>query len=306
MKKKINPVVIGGLITIVVLAGIVMAVAQDWQTGRNAVIELAKAELGDPEAAYQQGLHVQAMYRQGLKGQVRGGAVAAQREAIPWFEKAARKGHVKAMLALGDLYNTSAAEIDGDQAVKWYEKASAAGNAEAKRKLAIAYGIGRGSHTPDNEKAIPLIAEAARAGDGEAELIYGNYLTRSGRAAEGEGFMLKAADKGVEGAHAVLGDHYYYEKGPLFNYSKALHHYGLAARAGDTQSQINLSGMYFFGQGTKKNGALAWMWLLVADGAKLDVRRARDFVKPQLTPAEIADGEARYRHGLANQPVSVD
>jgi TPR repeat protein len=306
MKKKFNPIVVGGLITIVVLASIVMAVAQDWQTGRNAVIELAKAELGNPEAAYQQGLHIQAIYQKGLKVQVKGGMVAAQREAIPWFEKAARKGHVKAMLALGDLYNTSAAEIDGDQAVKWYEKASAAGNAEARRKLAIAYGIGRGSNAPNNEKAIPLIAGAARAGDGEAELIYGNYLTRSGQAAEGEAFMLKAADKGVEGAHAMLGDHYYYEKGPLFNYNKALYHYGLAARAGDTQSQINLSGMYFFGQGTKKNGALAWMWLLVADDTKLDVRRARDFVRPRLTPAELADGEALYRRGLANQPVGVD
>jgi hypothetical protein len=77
MKRKTNPVVIGGAVTFVILAGIVMAVGQDWQTGRNSIIELAKAEAGDPEAAYQQGLDVQAMYRQGLKAQVRGGDVSA-------------------------------------------------------------------------------------------------------------------------------------------------------------------------------------------------------------------------------------
>jgi TPR repeat protein len=174
------------------------------------------------------------------------------------------------------------------------------------RKLAIAYGIGRGSNLPDNEKPISLIAAAAQGGDGEAELIYGNYLTRSGHPEEGEGLMLKAAAKGVRDAHVVLGDHYYYEKSPLFDYKKAFYHYDIAARAGDTHSQVNLSYMYCFGDSPATDGAAAWMWLLIADGTQLDVLRARYFAKPQLTPAEIVDAEARQRSGLISQPIAID
>ncbi|ESQ92398.1 tetratricopeptide repeat protein [Asticcacaulis benevestitus] len=263
------------LIVLAVVAGGIFAASHNWKTGENAILQQIEAQTGDPDALYQLGLKAQGD------------------KAVAWFEKAAAKGHVKAMLALGDHYDTVTTEEAGDQAIAWYQKASDAGSLEAKRKLAAYIGIGRGKGEPDIQRADKLMGEAAAAGDGKAQLIFGRNFAGAGQYEEAETWLLKASAQGVKGSSAALGNLYYNHYSRLKDDAKALQWLGKAAEEGDTRSQLDYSYMYYSGRGVTQDRAEAYKWLLLADPKREDVDSALDWLRPQLKPAEAAEGEKR-------------
>ena len=277
MKKKNGS---GGffvaLVVLVVVVGGIFAVRQ--------IAQQIEAN-NKPEALYQRGLKLQ------------GGA-----KALEAFEKAAAKGHVKSMLALGDHYDAITSEEAGDKAIGWYQKASDAGSLEAKRKLAADIGIGRGKGEPDIQRADKLMGEAAAAGDGMAQLIFGRNLAGAGNYEEAETWLLKASAQGVKGSSAALGNLYYNHYSRLKDDAKALQWLGKAAEEGDTRSQLDYSYMFYSGRGVAQDRAEAYKWLLVADPTQGDVESAMEWLKPQLTAEEVAEGEKRAAAWKAAHP----
>ena len=94
-------------------------------------------------------------HRQGQVGQcaidvLRGGhkvcfVSKAYGNAIPWLERAANAGHMRAPLVLGILYEQgSGVKEDPATAAKWYQKGIDNGNAAAARRLANLYHLGTG------------------------------------------------------------------------------------------------------------------------------------------------------------------
>lgn len=277
MKKKSSAgVLIAAVAVVVILGGVVLAAGQDWKTGQNSMVGMVKAQLGDPEALYQQGLKAR-----------------SDDAAIPLLEKAAQQGHVKAMMKLADIYSKSKAEDDGDKELKWYKEAANAGNIEAVRRAAIAIGIGRGKGEPNTVESDRLMKQAAEAGDGQAQFLLGRNLAVPETAREAEGWLVKAAAQKVTGADAALGDLYYNRLSPLKDDKKALQWYAKGAEAGDTHARLSYSYMYFAGRGVKKDDAEAWKWLVIADDGDANVQSARDYLKAQIKPDAVAEGSQR-------------
>ena len=291
-KKSGNPFLVI-LLIVVVAAAIAFGLSRHWRTGDEAVADL------------------RSLFEQG-KANLNGGGTPYERAvkadsdetAIPLFEKAAAQGDARAMLALGDIYNKSKTETDGDKAVAWYKKASDAGNVEAKRKLAAAIGMGRGSREPDIAEADKLMGEAAAAGDGKAQLIYGRNLAGAGQAKVAEPWLLKAAAQNVPGTSAALGNLYYDWRSDVKDYEKARQWYAKAAVEGDTQSQLNYSYMYYSGRGVEKDDAEAWKWLAIADGDQDKVKIARGFLKDKISADAVAEGDKRAAAWRASHPAA--
>ena len=87
------------------------------------------------------------------------------KEAIPWLERAANAGHMRAPLVLGILYEQgSGVKEDHAAAVRWYQKGMDNGNAAAVRRLSEMYRLGTGV-PQDDKKARELMNRAAELGD---------------------------------------------------------------------------------------------------------------------------------------------
>lgn len=285
MKKKSGGnAVVFVTATVIVAGGLVLAFAQDWKTGRNGLIDYARAEMGDAKLQYEFG-------QKELKDKT---LTASPEKARIWFEKSANNGYVPAMMTLGDMYNTSAAKRDGDAACHWYEEAAKKGHAEAMRNIGMCHQIGRGSVMPNEKTANEWFRKAAEKGDLPAHSALAANLLNSGEDAEGLKWLNKADAAGSADATNLLGDYYYNPNNPARDLNKAFGYFGRAAEQGNTRAQRSYSFCFFAGRGTAKDGAEAYKWALIAhkSGDK-DAQPAINFLKPQLTPAQIAEGEKR-------------
>ncbi len=76
-----------------------------------------------------------------------------------------------------------------------------------------------------------------------------------------------------------------------------------AAEQGDAAAQFTLGGMYYFGQGVKKNDLKAYLWinLAAAQGDEEAIKIRDEFVKT-LTPSQIEEGQRLAREWLAAHP----
>jgi len=293
MKKKSggNAVVVVAAAVVVVVGG-VFAIAQDWKTGRNGLVDYARAEMGDAELQYQFG-----------QKELRNTSVAADTEkARVWFEKSAKNGYVPAMMTLGDTYNKSSAKRDGDAACHWYEEAAKKGNAEGMRNIGICHQIGRGSLAPDDRPATEWFRKAAEKGDLPAHGLLAARLFRQGKDAEALEWLDKADAAGSLEATEMLGDYYYSPYTPNRDVDKAFGYFAKAAEGGITGAQRSYSYCFFAGRGTAKDGAEAYKWAVIAQkSGDKDAVTAINFLKPQLSAAQIAEGEKRADAWLASR-----
>lgn len=288
MKKKSsnNSVLIGGVVTVVIAAGALFAITQDWKTGRNHLVEYAQAQMGDPDLQYAQAMKAKAADKRD--------------DEIKWLTKAADGGKVEAMLALGDIYDASKAEEDGAKAVSWYEKAAKAGNAEGMRKLGLCYLAWRGGVNHGKDGMVQLRAAAAK-GDVQSYALLGDVLLHSGHEDEGIGWLEKAADAGNLDADVAIGDYFYGEHyqglpNPHKDLARAFKHYERAAYGGNWRGRDAYAYAYFYGRGTKKDRAEAYKWALYANNAHTrDAQASLDYLTANLSPAEIAEGKKRFQ-----------
>lgn len=119
-------------------------------------------------------------------------------EAIEWLEKAAKRGHVEAMVALGDLLSLQ--DWMESWAEDWYLQAIDHGHPDAMCELADLL-----SEEPGREKeAESYYRRAIEQGDTYAVEGLGYLLKRSGRPEEAEHWFLRAAEQGHEHAMEEL------------------------------------------------------------------------------------------------------
>jgi TPR repeat protein len=129
-------------------------------------------------------------------------------KAREWYQKAADKGSVDAMVSLGALYASGQGVTqDYAKAREWYQKAVDKGSADAMYKLGNLYDDGRGV-AQDSAKAREWYEKAADKGSAEAMFSLGlHYDYGQGVAqdlAKAREWYQKAADKGDASAKARL------------------------------------------------------------------------------------------------------
>ncbi|HVZ30456.1 MAG TPA: hypothetical protein VG839_08690, partial [Asticcacaulis sp.] len=129
--------------------------------------------------------------------------------------------------------------------------------------------------------------------------LLGEGLLGSAREAEGISWLEKAADAGVLDADVEVGDYFYGERfmgmpNPHKDLARAFKHYAHAAEGGNWRGQDAYAYAYFYGRGTKKDGAEAYKWALIANDSKdKDAAASLDYLKTNLKAAEMAEGEKR-------------
>jgi TPR repeat protein len=134
------------------------------------------------------------------------------------------------------------------------------GLAAAQYNLALMYDLGRG--VPEND------AEAVK-------------------------WYAKAADQGHSGAQSNLGFMYDNGEGVPENDAEAVKWYRKAADQGRSGAQYNLGLMYADGRGVPENSIRAYVWWSMAKTqGYADAATNLDILKPQMTPQQIADGQA--------------
>jgi TPR repeat protein len=129
-------------------------------------------------------------------------------KAREWYEKAADKGNVDAMVSLGVLYaNGQGVAQDFAKAREWYQKAVDKGSADAMYKLGNLYDDGHGV-AQDFAKARELYEKAADKGSAEAMfnlgLLYDYGYGVARDPAKAREWYEKAADKGDTSAKVRL------------------------------------------------------------------------------------------------------
>ncbi len=123
-------------------------------------INKALAEKGDVEAQFKLGK----IYGFGWKG-----VPKDYKQAIYWFEKAAKQGHVKSQSYLGVMYfDGQGVKKDYEQAIFWFEKAAKQGDVEAQFNLGYMYFYGQGVKK-DYEQAIFWTKAAQAQGHADAK-----------------------------------------------------------------------------------------------------------------------------------------
>lgn len=129
-------------------------------------------------------------------------------EVVKEFEKHAGKGHVMAMLHLGEMYEEGQGiKRDYERAQKYYRMAAGEGLAEAKYKLGMMYKNGKGLEE-DWLKAVKMILEAADEGFPDAQERMGRFYEKGKGVAEDQRkaaeYYKKAADQGHQRARQNL------------------------------------------------------------------------------------------------------
>jgi len=143
------------------------AIAQLYQRGSGAIKNVRIAEEwlrkaaagGDAEGQFLLGEMLAAHGRWEFK------------EALEWFLKAEKQGHVAAAVRIGDFYaEGSGVERADAAAAAWYRKAADKGNAQAQSKLGAMYLEGKGVPRDPAEALFWLSVAAAQGHDRHADL----------------------------------------------------------------------------------------------------------------------------------------
>jgi TPR repeat protein len=164
-------------------------------------------------------------------------------DALPWLERAANAGHMRAPLVLGILYEKGEGVPENHAlAAQWYQKGMDNGNAAAIRRLSEMYRLGMGV-PHDEKKARELLALAEQRGDKAAPKF--REKQESDRLSPKPGQDIKAEA---------------YRSYKQKQFEKAAKLYQQCANMGDDDCQLALGVMYEFGEGVPKNDSQAVAW----------------------------------------------
>lgn len=163
--------------------------------------------------------------------------------AIPWLERAANAGHMRAPLVLGILYEQgSGVKEDAATAARWYQKGIENGNAAAARRLANLYHLGTGV-PHDEAKSNELLKKAVEMGDKAAPA----YIEKRER-------DLKDTRPGM----TIKAEAYRLYKQKRFEQAAKL--YRQCADMGNDDCQLAIGQLYEFGDGVPKDARQAAAW----------------------------------------------
>jgi len=113
--------------------------------------------------------HAEALYERGRSYAGSGD----HKEAVRYWRKAAKRGHVLAQLALADCYaDARGVPLGEEKAFYWYLRAAKQGNAEAQAKVGIRYVSGIGV-VHDYAEAYKWLSQSAARGNARARYNLG-------------------------------------------------------------------------------------------------------------------------------------
>lgn len=199
-------------------------------------------------------------------------------KSLESLEKAAREDKLSAQADLGRYYILSG---QYEEALPWLQKAAKKGNAEAIYLTGFCYQSGRCGQEADLRKAIKYYKKAARKNHYAAlykmaQLLYEGQGVKQNKT-KAAVYMKRAADKGSLDAWRFLAEAHYTGKTDGFkqDYKKAKKYWEKLAAEEDVQAFYRLAGLYHDGQGVPKDLNQAFEWNLYAAQAGLAAAQYR-------------------------------
>lgn len=184
-------------------------------------------------------------------------------DAKKWYQQAASKGNVAAMVMLGVLFEKEERMADGNiaTAAKWFQRAAEHGNLYGELNIGEMYVDGYGVNK-DKDKGIAWLEKAAAQGSVDAEFDLG---------------------MAYEDDQAMLEDR-----------QKAAKWYLLAAQHGNPFAQRNIGMLYAKGDGVPRDYVEAYVWLnkAAAYGAP-SAANARDSLETLMTPSQLETAQRK-------------
>ena len=185
-----------------------------------------------------------------------------RKEALKWYEKAAKMGSIEAMTYVGNIYYMGeGVKKDCQLALSWYEKAAKLGSGIAMNYIGNMYYEGRGV-TKNIEEARTWYNLAVAKGNYRAMFnlgyIYYEKAIEKGKVTFEEG--LKAAEGGNLEAMYFIAYSYHWGMDIAQDYVSALKWYRKLAKKGEKAAMIWIAYMYFNGQGVEKSLDEARKW----------------------------------------------
>ncbi|CAJ1376230.1 unnamed protein product [Effrenium voratum] len=183
-----------------------------WQGVNLKQLQLSAAEAGDPFAQFAVAGQLRSgdalswylrAARQGhVESQFQAALLGSQSEKEQWYEKAAERGHLRAQLLLAEMYMASGPNASA--AAYWARKALATAGARSRRVSAFAdtfYALALAFQNPPEPQAFFWLQVAAEAGSVEAQYTLGAGL---GDDPEARSWLQRAAAQGHSEAQLAL------------------------------------------------------------------------------------------------------
>lgn len=212
-------------------------------------------------------------------------------EAARWYERAAKRSHAGAQLALANAHlEGRGVREDPEKAVKWLKRAAKAGLAEAQYLLGMQYqeGNGVGHSTKDAARWLRAAADADHPGAQlRAGLMALNGVGMPRDQKQGIRWLTLAAEGGDEAAQLNMGLMQLAGSAGLGKDDAAAARWmHLAAEHGNGTALYNLGAFYARGTGVEQDFVEAWKWFELARlKGDASAETARDQVAKGLTPA---------------------
>lgn len=191
----------------------------------------------------------QAIYAQMLLDGI--GMAQDQRQAVGWFDKAARQGHVMAINMMGRCYDLGwGVPVDKARAALWFKAAADRGLDWGMYNYATLLTLGEGV-TEDRPQALALFRKAAAMGNAKAENYIGSFHE--------DGWVVER------------------------DLDAATRHYAKAAEGGDFRGQFNYARMLV--DAGRDEEALNWLRKVPETATPAFIVKARDFLAASSNPA---------------------
>lgn len=189
------------------------------------------------------------------------------KQAVEYFERAAKNGYAAAQSKLGYIYKTDKEFLNPERSLYWNNKAASGGDMQALCNLGLSYEFGVGVEK-DEEKAFNLYKQSAALGydRGMYNLAY-CYMRGSGTAedhAAAAKYFERAAGKGHVNAMYNMGVMYLNGDGVAKDAKKATEWFYRAAQNNNIESLFYLGYCYMNGLGVNKNPVMAVRYFVKA------------------------------------------
>ncbi len=282
----------GGVVDAALLAGIMA------RNGEGGPVDLSTAARWFSRAADRD--DPVALYNLGLLASLGDDSLELGRPE-PWYERAARAGHIPAMVAHAIALRNSPVPQDAIRAREWAGRAAQQGSAEGMFQLAQLLDAGLGGER-DAGGARVWYERAANQNLAEAAFQIGMMW------ADGEGgaqddtaardWLRIAAESGFAPAQGQYGLMLYQGRGGETDTELAAHWFSRGARGGDAESQFLYAFALARGEGVPQDFELAYRWALLASVDDLGAPvhdRDRDRLEAGLERALPPDVRQRVR-----------
>lgn len=187
--------------------------------------------------------------------------------AREWFERAARAGHVNAMVAFALELRNSAIPQDAITAREWAERAANFGSVEGMYQYAqmLDAGIGGAADRPGARQWFERAGEERSAEAAfQAGMMWAAGEGGPASDTQAAGWLRRAAESGYGPAQGQYGLMLYQGRGVEQDFESAAHWFREGGLRGDTESQFLYAYVLLRGEGVEQSYEESYRWTLIA------------------------------------------